>query len=147
MSANPHHTLQFQQITLDPSSLCIQFHSYKHSHQHTPTLTIQASVDSQYCPVAAMRAFLAVRPRTLGPAFMHQDGSPVSRLQFSRFLKLTLSMAGLPEVSYNTHSFRVGRATQLAIDNHADQTIRSAGRWKSDAFKGYIRSANVVLPK
>ncbi|XP_074650158.1 uncharacterized protein LOC141905243 [Tubulanus polymorphus] len=46
-----------------------------------------------------------------------------------------ISFLGLPVVSYTSHSFRIGAAT----NGVPEPVIRELGRWKSDAFKRYIR--------
>jgi len=50
-----------------------------------------------------------------------------------------LHMAGYSPKSFNTHSFRIGRATDMALEGCSDQQIKLAGRWKSYAFKDYIK--------
>ena len=40
---------------------------------------------------------------------------------------------------YKGHSFRIGAATYAAEQGVSDDKIRHSGRWKSDAFKKYIR--------
>ena len=40
---------------------------------------------------------------------------------------------------YKGHSFRIGAATYAAEQVVSDDKIRHLGRWKSDAFKKYIR--------
>jgi hypothetical protein len=45
---------------------------------------------------------------------------------------------GLLQDQFALHSFRIGGATMLADAGASDQEIRSAGRWKSEAFKKYI---------
>jgi hypothetical protein len=37
------------------------------------------------------------------------------------------------------HSFRIGAATAAAIQGASDEDIQRMGRWKSQAFKRYIR--------
>ena len=39
----------------------------------------------------------------------------------------------------NGHSFRIGAATTTSVVGLPDFTIKSLGRWSSDAFQGYIR--------
>ena len=53
----------------------------------------------------------------------------------------------MPSDRYNTHSFRIGRATQLAKDNETEATIKSTGGWKSAAYNKYIRPNNSALPQ
>jgi site-specific recombinase XerD len=147
LSDNPEHTLTIHQIHTSSSHLTINFQSYKHSKNHKPKVIVPSIPNSTYCPVLAFQSYLSQRSPSPGPVFLNQNGSPITRLQFAQFLKLTLSMAGLPGEHFNTHSFRIGRTTQMAQDNHSEHTIRTAGRWQSDAYKGYIRSNDIVLPQ
>lgn len=47
---------------------------------------------------------------------------------------------GLDTSRYKGHSFRIGAACYAADKGFSDAQIRALGRWKSDAFKVYIRS-------
>ena len=53
----------------------------------------------------------------------------------------------MPSDRYNTHSFRICRATQLAKDNATEATIKSTGGWKSAAYNKYIRPNYSALPQ
>jgi len=47
-----------------------------------------------------------------------------------------LQILGEEYTNYKSHSFRIGAAIKgVAVDE-----IKTAGRWKSDAFKSYIRA-------
>lgn len=91
------------------------------------------------CPVSAILAYLAVRPRNPGPLFVYQDGSPLSRRQLVTQLRSALSEAGIDTTGFSGHSFRIGAATTAASAGLSDSLIQRLGRWKSDAFKSYIR--------
>ena len=146
LANNPQNLIQISQIQLTQDAVRIAFRAYKHSQGATPTITISADPSSNCCPVTSLRNYLAYRGPIPGPLFIHQDASAATRQQFSERLKTTATMCNLPSHCYNTHSFRVGRATQMATDGQSDQTIRTAGRWKSSAFQRYIRPTNVILP-
>ena len=146
-SGNDKNILHLYQVNIYDTTATITFSSYKHSRGNTPTLTIQAEPQGTYCPLQALRHYLAHRGTTPGYLFIHANSSPASRLQFSKVLKSALIMSGHDARRFNTHSFRVGRATQLAGDNYSDSTIRAAGRWRSSAYQQYIRPSNVVLPQ
>ena len=140
------HTLQKHQVVKTKSGYKINFHSYKHSSGRTPTMQLEAS-NAKYCAVKELRAFLKLRGNVCGALFTKHNEKPLSRQEFSRFLRDCLELQGDPSASYNTHSFRIGRATQLSMDNATDAVISSTGRWKSAAFKQYIRPAYFTLPK
>ena len=63
------------------------------------------------CPVSAMLAYLAVRPKTPGPLFIYKDGTPLSRTCLIRELRLALESAGIQSAQFSGHSFRIGAAT------------------------------------
>ena len=94
------------------------------------------------CPVAAILAYLAVRPMKPGPLFVFQDGSPLSRRQLITHLRSALSKAGINTAGFSGHSFRIGAATTAASVGLSDSLIQHLGRWKSAAFKSYIRKSS-----
>ncbi len=59
-------------------------------------------------------------------------------------LRLCLDYLGWNQLPINTHSFRVGRATDLFDSKHSDSYIQEVGRWSSNAFKCYIRPHYVL---
>ena len=93
-----------------------------------------------------MDRYIAVRGNTPGPLFIQQANLPVNRASFVHFLNKCLVTSNLQVSRYNTHSFRIGRATQMAMDGHTNDQIKAAGRWKSSAFLKYIRPSYFTLP-
>ena len=71
--------------------------------------------------------------------FRTYDGHAVSRKLFTDYLALIFRVCGLDPTKYKGHSFRIGAATFAAECGFSDAQIRSMGRWKSDAFRKYIR--------
>jgi len=51
-----------------------------------------------------------------------------------------LQILGEEYTRYKSHSFRIGAATNAAIKGVSVDKIKTAGRWKSDAFKSYIQA-------
>lgn len=145
-SNNTDNIIGLHQVNLQLNSLFITFYKFKHSQGATPTLCIKPDQNTCYCPLQALRQYLQVRGSQPGFLFIDKHSAPPTRLQFAHLLKSTLTMTGHPAHRYNTHSFRIGRATQLASDNHSDATIRTAGRWHSSAYRRYIRPTSIVLP-
>jgi len=85
------------------------------------------------------RQYLAVRPPIEGAFFCHFGGKPLTRYQFTAVLKKALEKLGLNGLNFKTHSFRIGAATMAALNGLSEEEIQVAGRWKSLAFKSYIR--------
>ena len=64
----------------------------------------------------------------MDPLFIKSNKKPFTRTQLSCTLKACLEIERMPSDRYNTHSFRIGRLTQLAKDNATEATIKSTGR-------------------
>lgn len=103
------------------------------------TVVIPCIKDNKVCPVYNMHAFLKVRACHSGYLFLHQNGLPLTRYQFGAVLQKCVVSLGLPLAHFKSHSFRIGGATTLAMKGVPTETIKRLGRWKSHAFKTYIR--------
>ena len=90
--------------------------------------------------------YLAYRSDISGPLFVFTDGSPVTRQHYANFVKTAADFIGLNPAEYNTHSVRIGRATDLATSGTPHEIIKKTGRWSSSAYLNYIRLDNFVLP-
>ena len=97
------------------------------------------------CPVTAVLAFLAQRPQTQGPLFVHADGSPLTRSQLIQKVRRALRRLGLEVHNYSGHSFRIGAATTAAAVGVPEATIKMLGRWESAAYLRYIRTPREQL--
>lgn len=150
ISKSDCHTLQLADLSFGIShNLCtlqLNFKSYKHSGNLSPNFTLISAPRPELCPVQAMRSYLMVRGSDPGFLFVDRDFIPLIRARFLSHLKLCLVHAGFDSTRFNTHSFRVGRATQMATDKVDEATIKISGRWKSNAFSKYIRHSTFVLP-
>lgn len=93
-----------------------------------------------------MREYLQIRPRVDGPLFCHFNGEPLTRYQFSAILIKTLNLARVGGGNYKAHSFRIGAATALSMAGYSDDKVKEVGRWKSTAFKSYVRPHSVFVP-
>ena len=60
---------------------------------------------------------------------------------FCASLKSVLHKVKLDQHSYSTHNFRIGAATCASLAQLLDIHIQILGRWRSNAFKSYIRPA------
>ena len=87
----------------------------------------------------ALLAYLARRGMEMGPLFVFEDGWALSRQALVDHVKAALRASGIPADRYSGHSFRIGAATSAAAAGIEDSTIRTLGRWRSDAYTRYIR--------
>jgi hypothetical protein len=108
-------------------------------------VNIRNQSPSCMCPINVTKMFLSRRGDTEGPLFAHPDGTPFTYTYIKRILTTILSFLGLDLSRYKGHSFRIGAATEAANAGFSDAQIRLMGRWKSDAFKRYIRPTLSVL--
>lgn len=77
-------------------------------------------------------------------SFVNQIIAPFQVNHFNSELRRCLAFCGLDPRRYKSHSFRIGAACLAAEKGFSDAQIRALDRWKSDAFKLYIR--NSTLP-
>ena len=64
------------------------------------------------CPVTGVLPYLALRDNHPGPLFLTKEGQGLIRQSFSTLLDVVLADLQLQPRDYNTHSFRIGAATQ-----------------------------------
>lgn len=134
------HTVKFENIKLCDARLEVLLTSSKTDQFGSgTTIVISKQKNKNVCPVQIMANFIKVRPPYLGPLFCHFDGSPLTRYQFSALLKRSLSVIGIENNGFKSHSFRIGMATTCALEGISDEQIKEMGRWKSQAFLRYIR--------
>ena len=143
ISGNPDNVLQIDQITKisrneKECAIRVYFNKYKHSTSDHPVIDLKA-VDDSTCPVTLMCQYMTHRPNKQGPIFINSSGIPVSRYLFQSVFNKCITLLSLEVRRYNTHSLRIGRSTDMMLQGYSNAQIRSAGRWKSDAFWKYIR--------
>ena len=66
-------------------------------------------------------------------------GRTVTRYQFSVVLYQALRGMGIDSSKIKTHSFQIGAASCHFERGTPHEGIKRVSRWKSDAFKTYIR--------
>jgi hypothetical protein len=101
---------------------------------------------NEICPVRHLARYLAIRPPSipLAALFLHSNGAPMPSSWFRRKLKLECEATGLLG-NVNTHSLRIGAASEAAEKGIPDATIMKLGRWKSFAFTRYLRLGDRYL--
>jgi len=137
-----NHVISANDVHVDVElSKVVVFLRYSKTDQFGKGVTIELKrVGSPICLFNSMEDFLATRPSTDGPLFCHFSGAPLTRYQFSAILNKTLTYAGIDHSNIKCHSFRIGGATALSMAGKSIDEIKSIGRWKSSAYKSYIRT-------
>ena len=142
-TGNPDNVLNIDQVTnvSRDGQLCalrIYFKKYKHSNADHPVHEIDKQ-DGPVCPVTLLNKYINLRPNYPGPLFLNSCGRPISRNQFLTVFHKSIAFLSLDISRYNTHSLRIGRCTDMVFLGFTDAQIKAAGRWKTDAYKKYIR--------
>ena len=101
--------------------------------------------NSAVCPVQAMVQYIGVRRPGPGPLFILESGAPLTRSFLVAKLQAALKGLGMDQSLYNGHSFRIGAATTAAQQGVEDSLIQILGRWRSDAYKTYIKLPRAQL--
>jgi len=129
-----------------PTSVSFKLNSYKHSQARAAYITVPAN-NSPNCPAASMHSYLQLARPKGGALFQFKDHQPVTRQYFQNQLSKALRSIGIPSSAYNTHSFRIGAATEaVTVLGLPDHEIQRMGRWTSNAFKSYIRTPHFTTP-
>ncbi len=120
----------------------LHMHTFKHNKsQKQVSIRVKGSVKG--CPVCCIVEYLAWRDsEKVGasqPVFVWNNVRPVMARQVAKAVKDILELLGEESTGYSTHSFRIGRATEEAVEGASDTQLRDLGRWKSSAFLSYIR--------
>ena len=145
-----------QEVPLRPEDVAVDNHSnpsymsirLRHSKTDPFGNGVTLFVGRTYqhiCPVAAVLAYLAVRPPIRGPLFIHANGTPLTRVELIRHVRQALRLRGFDVSNYSGHSFRIGAATTAAARGIPDATIKMLGRWESSAYTSYIRTPREQL--
>ena len=97
----------------------------------------------RYDPYQSTREYLAIRGNYADldeQLFIFSDGSPVRACNYRKVLKQLLKSVRVNPDFYDTHSFRIGRATDLRKFGYSIEQIKQLGRWRSNAVYRYLRS-------
>ena len=150
VSSNSDHSAVLRhsdiEIMSDRKSLQLKIRFSKTDQLGKGCIIEIGKVQGIVCPVELMQEYLSVRPSRTGPLFIHFDGTPLSRYQFSAVLQKTIKLLGMQASHFKSHSFRIGAASTMAQLGFPPEEIKNAGRWRSSAYKSYIRSNIHKLP-
>ena len=96
-----------------------------------------------YCPVYWTKKFIQMRRPIINDTeqfLIFRDGSNVKADHLRKLLRKLLNNLRLDGELYDVHSFRIGRATDLSKQGLSVDSIKRAGRWKSNAVYKYLRN-------
>ena len=135
--------IQFESDQKQLLSMTVTMKNYKHSGLQPKKIVNQRNRNNLICPVLALWQYISVSKHRHGPLFSFVCGTPVSYFYFNSSLKSILKFVGLSPDFYKSHSFRIGAETSAAARGVSLSVIQNMGRWKSNAFKNYIRIDNI----
>ena len=139
------NNLQLSDVSVSQTGVVITFTKFKH-HVGQPIIVKVPPSGSKYCPVNIVIAYIKLRGQNPGPFFSHPSLLPIQSSYFSRIFERSLNWNRLSDHNFKPHSFRIGAATVAAMLGYSDSQIQAMGRWKSTAFKKYIRIKSFQVP-
>lgn len=138
--------VQFQHVQMSVSSVQIQLSHHKTQRSGKP-ITIIISSEPKLCPVQALKRYLACRGDNEGPLFISSTIVPITLAKFRGIFNNLLDFNNMSRSQYKLHSFRIGACTQAILSGVPEHTIMQLGRWKSQAYKRYIRVPHLSMSK
>jgi len=125
------NNLLLSQVKIKKSSIYVKFLKFKHYNGRPITIIVQS--------VKAMSEYLSVRGSNPGPLFVFPGHKSIPGSFFTKRFNSCLAHCSLDPMLYKPHSFRIGAATNAFSNGATTESIQQMGRWKSQAFKKYIR--------
>ena len=139
-----YHEIKFlfsENETGVPYAFELHMTNFKHNiTKSCHILLIKESLQQDMCPVKALWAYCRIRGTKAGVLFCFMDGTPISRQFFNKQLQLSFQWCNMDTNNYKGHSFRIGSASYAFEQGYSDERIQMMGRWRSCAYKSYIRS-------
>ena len=143
--------LSFNDISVDdkqnPKVIAIRIKQSKTDPFRKGVTLMLGKTENKVCPVSALLPYLAIRGSKHGPLFIMANKHYLTPTLFRTSLHQILKSSGLSTQEYNTHSFRIGAATSAKAAGISDLHIKMLGRWQSDAYQSYIKTAPEDLAK
>ena len=134
--------LLFKQSPSNQEELHVILRSSKTDQKsNSVTLILGAQSDRNICPISLLKSYLKVRfsgTDSSNKLYVHFEGSSLTRYQFCSVLQKCLGFCEIP-FHVRSHSFRIGRATDMAKNGISEEQIKLCGRWKSQSYLRYIR--------
>ena len=143
-----NHTLKIQDLDYAyvnglVEAYRINFKTYKWS-KGPVSRTLMKESDPSICPVLAMTKYLSIRGNMPGFLFLNDLG-PVSFRTISDLVGIVNKLLAPSGSKFTSHSFRIGRCTDLYSAGTSIPVLMAKGRWSSALYKSYIRPLDVIL--
>lgn len=134
-------TLQSSDVSFCRSNqvVVIRLWHYKTNQKGKPVFIKLPDQKGGICPVRKLREFLELRPKCNTALFCHRNGAAVTRSQFTHVLSRAICHTRYHSGHFRSHSFRIGRSTDLSIQGYSSESIMKIGRWSSQCNRLYIR--------
>ena len=114
----------------------------KNEEKQTYMHTAKKTAVGKFCPVEWTKKYISIRNIIQDPNeqfLIFRDGSNVQSCHIRTLLRQILNLLDLDSQLYDTHSFRIGKATDLFKAKVDIERIKQMGRWKSNAVYKYLR--------
>ena len=121
------------------------FKTYKHSGK--PFTVRMMKKNDITCPVYWLGKYVEMRGNHDGALFQWSDGTEVTRDEVVEKVKELCEAVRVDPMSYNSHSFRIGKCTDMAMEGASVVQIQQTGCWKSFTFLRYVRPHCVYVSK
>lgn len=132
--------LSYENIILGNDTVRIYLASSKTDQKRVGAhVDIKINSGNRFC-YNIIKSYLGYRPSTPGALFCHFDGAPLTSYQFNAVLGKALRFSGMQGCHFKSHSFRIGGATHMFNQGLQVEDIKRTGRWRSSAYKLYIRA-------
>jgi hypothetical protein len=140
----------------DGASMTLRIPVSKTSPVDGVTVVYARVADAAMCPIAAWRAYAAVRLGQPARAQWHDDaplllterGEALRKRELVDHMRLVLRASGIEDEStlqrFSGHSFRRGGAQTLRDGGMPVAQIQTAGRWRSNAVQRYFSDTAAV---
>ena len=146
------HALLASQVRLmfnfprpQPSAVLFKLLSFKHSNHPQKILIKALEKQPSTCPVKLLWHYHSLKPTGSHYFFCDAEGNGINRDFLHKYLRQLVAMSSFSNKRINTHSFRIGRTTDLVMcGGVSDAYIRQVGRWSSNAYLKYIRPLLVL---
>ena len=142
-------TLQHRHLESQSDRLVVRIPASKTDQLGKGALVTIYPSGSDVCAVAAMQAYLPGTPRRPhDPVFAYSDGGLLT-IRCSQAIRLLSELLTIAELNrwlkrwcgdgISLHSLRIGATTAAARVGLPSWQLQSCGRWRSDAYRRYIR--------